>query len=63
MKKFRIKGHTDIITASCMKRALYILVDPDGEFVYKNHWYTRSNKKSWAEFETTYGYSGIVEEV
>lgn len=63
MKRFRIKGSTEIVTASCMRQALLRLVDPDGDFVYKNHWYTRSNKKSWAEFETSYGYIGIVEEV
>lgn len=63
MKRFRIKGSTEIVTASCMRQALLKLVDPDGDFVYKNHWYTRSNKKSWAKFETSYGYIGIVEEV
>lgn len=63
MKKFRIKGNTEIIIASCMKQALCKLVDPDGDFVYRNHWYTKSNKKSWAEFETSYGYKGIVEEL
>lgn len=46
-----------------MKQALLILVDPDGNFTYKNHWYTKSNRKSWAEFETSYGYSGIVQEI
>ena len=30
MKKFRIKGNTEIIAASCMKQALCKLVDPDG---------------------------------
>lgn len=68
MKKFRIKGNTEIIAASCMKQALCKLVDPDGDFVYRNHWYTKSNNsnrfaKSWAEFETSYGYKGIVEEL
>lgn len=63
MKRFRIKGTTEIVKASCMRRALYKLVDSDGDFTYKNHWYTRSNKKSWAEVETSCGYKCIVEEV
>lgn len=63
MKKFRIKGNTEIVKASCLKQALMKLVDEDGDFVYTRHWYTRSNRKSWAEFETSYGYKGIVEEV
>jgi hypothetical protein len=63
MKRYRIKGNTEIVKASCIKQALYKLVDEDGDFVYRNHWYTRSNRKAWAEFETSYGYKGIVEEV
>lgn len=62
-RRFRIKGSTEIVEAYSMKRALLKLVDPDGDFVYKNHWYTRSNKKSWCEFETSYGYKGIVMEI
>mgnify|MGYP001622910727 len=62
-RRFRIKDTTEIIEANSMKQALLILVDPDGDFTYKNHWYTKSNRKSWAEFETSYGYSGIVQEV
>ena len=62
-RRFRIKDTTEIIEANSMKQALLILVDPDGDFIYKNHWYTKSNRKSWAEFETSYGYSGIVQEV
>lgn len=62
-RRFRIKDTAEIIEANSMKQALLILVDPDGDFTYKNHWYTKSNRKSWAEFETSYGYSGIVQEV
>lgn len=62
-RKFRIKGNTEIIKAHCMKQAILKLVDPDGDFTYKNHWYTKTNRKSWAEFITSYGYSGIVEEI
>ena len=63
MKQYRIKGNTGTVKASCMKQAIYKLVDEDGEFVYKNHWYTRSNQKAWAEVETPWGYKCIVEEV
>ena len=63
MKKFRIKGTWYTVNASCMSQALRQLVDPDGDYTYKLHWYTRSNRKSWCEFETSYGYHGIVEEV
>lgn len=63
MKRYRIKGNTEIVKASCMKRAILKLVDEDGDFVYRNHWYTRSLKKAWAEVETGYGYRCIVEEV
>lgn len=63
MKQYRIKGNTEIIKASCMKQAILKLVDEDGDFVYRNHWYTRNNRKSWAEVETGYGYHCIVEEV
>ena len=63
MKKYRIKGNTEIVKASCMRQALYKLIDADGDFVYRNHWYTRSNRKAWAEVETSYGYRCIVQEV
>ena len=63
MRKWRIKGTWFTVDAPCAKKALLKLVDPDGDFTYKNHWYTRSNRKAWAEFETSYGYKGIVEEV
>ncbi len=63
MKKFRIKGSTETVKANCMKQALLKLVDADGEFTYKNHWYTRSKRKAWCEFETPWGYKGIVEEI
>ena len=62
-RRFRIKDTTEIIEANSMIQAFLILVDPDGDFTYKNHWYTKSNRKSWAEFEISYGYSGIVQEV
>lgn len=62
MKEFRIKGTWYTVKASCIKNALLKLVDEDGDFKYRAHWYTRSNRKSWAEFETSYGYKGILEE-
>lgn len=63
LKDYKIKGSSEKIQAHSMKQALLKLVDNDGDFVYKNHWYTRSNRKPWAEFETSYGYKGIVEEI
>ena len=63
MRKWRIRGTWFTVNASCAKQALLKLVDSDGDFVYKNHWNTKRNTKSWAEFETSYGYKGIVEEV
>lgn len=63
MKRWRIRGTWYTIKASCAKQALLKLVDADGDFTYRNHWYTRSNRKSWTEFETSYGYKGIIEEV
>lgn len=63
MKKYRIRGSVEIVKASCIKQALLKLVDEDGDFTYKSHWYTKSHRKSWAEFETSYGYKGILEEI
>ena len=63
MKEYRIKGLWYTVKAQCMKQALKKLVDPDGDFTYINHWYTKTNRKAWCEFETSYGYKGIVEEV
>lgn len=63
MNEYRIKGSMMTVKASCMKQALLKLVDECGEFTYRNHWYTRSNRPAWCEFETSYGYTGIVEEV
>ena len=63
MKNFRIRGTWYTVKATCLKQALLKLVDSDGDFTYRSHWYTRSNRKSWAEFETGYGYRGVVEEV
>ena len=63
MKQYKIKGNTEVVKAGCMKQALYKLIDPDGDFVYRNHWYTRSKRKAWAEVETSYGYKCIVVEV
>ena len=63
MKKFRIRGTWYTVSAACMKQAILKLVDEDGNFTYKIHWYTRSNRKSWAEVETDWGYKCVVEEV
>lgn len=63
MKQYRIRGLWYTVKATCMKQAILKLVDEDGDFTYKNHWYTRSNRKAWAEVETGYGYRCIVEEV
>ncbi len=63
MKQFRIRGTWYTVKASCVKQALLKLVDSDGDFTYTAHWYTRSKRKSWAEFETSYGYKGVIEEV
>lgn len=63
MKKYRIRGTWYTVSASCMRQAILKLVSEDGDFVYRHHWYTRSNRKAWAEVETDYGYKCIVEEV
>ena len=63
IRKWRIKGTWFTVTARSAKEALKKLVDADGDFTYKNHWYTKSNRKAWAEFETSYGYTGIIEEI
>lgn len=65
MKKYRIKGLWYTVKASCLKDAIRKLVTPDESEIkyYTPHWYTRINKKSWAEVETTYGYKCIIEEV
>ena len=63
MKCYRIIGSTEIIKASCLKQAIRILVTPDSDFQYTPHWYTKSNRLSWAEVSTDYGYDCIVEEV
>lgn len=63
MKQFRIQGTWYTVKAACIKQALLKLVDSDGDFKYTKHFYTRSNRKSWAEFETSYGYTGVIEEV
>lgn len=63
MREYRIRGSVEIVKASCIKQALLKLVDGDGDFVYQAHWHTKSRRKSWAEFETSYGYKGILEEV
>lgn len=63
MREYRIRGSVEIVKASGIKQALLKLVDEDGDFVYQAHWYTKSRRKSWAEFETSYGYKGILEEV
>ena len=63
VKCFRIKGTWYTVKASCIRQALLKLVDEGGDFTYKIHFYTKSKQKSWAEFETSYGYKGILEEV
>lgn len=63
MKLYRIRGTWYTIKANCIKDAIKKLVDKDGDFVYKNHWYTKSNRKAWAEVKTGYGYECIVEEI
>lgn len=63
MKEYRIRGTWYTVKASCIRQALLKLVDADGDFTYSPHWYTKSRRKSWAEFETSYGYKGILEEV
>ena len=62
MKQYKIRGSIVIIKAKCMKDAIRKLVE-ESDFVYQNHWYTRSNRKAWAEVWTGYGYYCIVEEV
>ncbi len=63
MKEYRIRGLWYTVKANCMKEAIRRLVDGDMELTYKHHWYTKSNRKAWAEVETNYGYKCIVEEV
>lgn len=64
MKKFRIKGSISVINANCLLEATKKLVCEKDEIAeYKPHWYTHSNRKSWAEVKTTYGYECIIEEV
>lgn len=46
MKLYRIRGTWYTIKANCIKDAIKKLVDKDGDFVYKNHWYTKSNRKA-----------------
>lgn len=62
MKQYRIRGTWYTIKARCMKEAIKKLVE-ELDFIYQNHWYTRSNRKAWAEVWTGYGYHCIVEEV
>lgn len=62
MKQYRIRGSFEIIKAKYMKDAIRKLVEEE-DFVYRNHWYTRSLRKAWAEVKTGYGYKCIVEEV
>lgn len=63
MRQWRIKGTWYTVKATCAKQALLKLVNLDGDFIYKNHWNTKTGSKAWAEFETSYGYKGIIEEV
>ena len=63
MRNFKIRGLWYTVKATCLRDALRKLVDADEDFVYTPHWYTRNNRKSWASFEISYGYKGVVEEV
>lgn len=63
MKRYRIRGTWYTVEATCLKQAIRKLVTKDDDFTYHPHWYTRKNRKSWAEVETDYGYKCIVEEV
>ncbi len=63
MKEYRIRGLSYTVKARYMREAILKLVSDEGDFTYKHHWYTRSNRKAWAEVETDYGYKCIVEEV
>lgn len=62
-RRFRIRGTWFTVEASYIKAAIIKLVTGDGDFTYTPHWYTNSNRKSWAEVRTSYGYECIVEEV
>lgn len=62
-RRFRIRGTWYTVEAPCVKAAIRKLVTEDGDFTYTPHWYTGSNRKSWAEVTTSYGYECIVEEV
>lgn len=68
MKKFRIvsDGWKSLpLRANCLKDALmkYVEYNPNRLTKWKVHFYTKSKKLSWAEFETDYGYCGRIEEV
>lgn len=62
IRRFHIKGSTLVVVAPCLKAAIRKLVDAD-DFTYTRHWYSGSNRKSWASVETGYGYKCIVEEL
>lgn len=63
MKTFHVKGWPLIAEARTLKDAIFKLVDRDGGFTYRPHWYSHSDRKSWAEVTMTDGYVCIVEEV
>lgn len=64
MRHWRIKGSTYTVGAPCVREAIRKLVCDDDELAgYTRHWYTRTNRLSWAEVRTTYGYNCIIEEV
>lgn len=62
-RRFKIQGTWYTVEAHYVKAAIRKLVTENGEFTYIPHWYTGSNRKSWAEVRTNYGYECIVEEV
>ena len=44
MKQYRIRGTWYTVKARCIRQALLKLVDADGNFTYKSHWYTKSRR-------------------
>ena len=64
MAQYKIKGSIFVVSAKSMREAIRKLVCSDFELeYYKPHWYTRINRKAWADVRTRYGYDCIIEEV
>lgn len=63
MKTFRVKDWPLVVNARTLKDAIFKLVDRDGNFTYRPHWYSHSDRKSWAEVTLVDGYVCIVEEL